>query len=198
MTQFLIIASLAVASCGGLLAETTTGDAARGEQLLRDRGCIVCHKMNGEGGNGALGSGRTAVAQLYASRLGRRDVEPRSFRVGASWRAVETRHSPSAPGRRPTCSLTSRREGISSRWAMPDGASSSSGRSSARRATVSARAFPRDAPPVVAWRSLRDPIGVCRRTCGTFRRWSPSFDRNGVNHPRFDIPGDQRSFSLSG
>ena len=61
MTQFLIIASLAVASCGGLLAETTTGDAARGEQLLRDRGCIVCHKMNGEGGNGApdLGARRS-------------------------------------------------------------------------------------------------------------------------------------------
>ena len=31
--------SLAVASCGGLLAQSATGDAARGEQVLRDRGC---------------------------------------------------------------------------------------------------------------------------------------------------------------
>jgi len=61
MARFLSIASLAVATWGGgLLAQVTTGDASRGEQLVRDRGCVACHKLNGSGGNKAPDLGRLA------------------------------------------------------------------------------------------------------------------------------------------
>ena len=53
MLRFLTIVSLAVAAGSGLPAQITTGDAARGEQLVRDRGCTNCHKLNGTGGNKA-------------------------------------------------------------------------------------------------------------------------------------------------
>ena len=53
MVRFLTIVSLAVAGSSGLQAQITTGDASRGEQLVRDRGCINCHKLNGAGGNKA-------------------------------------------------------------------------------------------------------------------------------------------------
>lgn len=52
MTRFLIIISVAtLAATSGAQAQTTEGDAARGERLIRDRGCTECHKPGGQRGD---------------------------------------------------------------------------------------------------------------------------------------------------
>jgi mono/diheme cytochrome c family protein len=40
------------------LAGAATGDAARGERLLHERGCVSCHKVDGEGGTAAPDLGK--------------------------------------------------------------------------------------------------------------------------------------------
>ena len=183
MAQYLKILSLAVASCGGLLAQSATGDAARGEQVLRDRGCINCHKVNGEGGNrariSAYGSPATIRPPAWLACCGAM-ILPRGRKPACGQRG----HSPSMPGNRPTFSLTSRLRGISSLWPMPEGVSRSSERSNARVATASGSALPRMRLPSSRWHSLRDPIGFALDT------WNPqgmerALERKGVRYPRF-------------
>jgi len=139
MVRFLAVVSLAVAGSSGLSAQITTGDASRGEQLVRDRGCVGCHKLNGAGGNKARSATRRS-----------RDFTPAAWpaccgatllRVGASRRAVagNNRHHP-AEG--PTCTPSSLPEGISIRWATPARRRFSPG-SAAPLATASPSALPR-------------------------------------------------------
>ena len=67
---------------------------------------------------------------------------------------------------------------------MPDGASSSSRAKQCSTCHGIRERVSADAPPVVAWRSLRDPIGFAQDM------WSLQGDgalvrANSVNHPRF-------------
>jgi mono/diheme cytochrome c family protein len=184
MAHFLTIVSLAVAGCsGGLLAQATTGDASRGEQLVRDRGCIICHKVNGEGGNGApdLGARRS------------RNYTPAGLAV------VMWNHAPSAWAKAGTQSKGTLAIGAgqaddlfayfsSRRYFEPLGDArrgkqvfSAKQCSSCHgiRERVSA-----DAPPVVAWRSLRDPIGFAQDMWNRQAGMGPAFERQRVHHQR--------------
>ena len=52
-TQFLILAgALALAACSGG-EKPTTGDAARGRAVFVEKGCVICHAVNGTGGKAA-------------------------------------------------------------------------------------------------------------------------------------------------
>jgi len=53
MQSFLTFCGLLVIPGGLLAAGQITGDATRGEQFLRDRGCIACHTVDGAGGGSA-------------------------------------------------------------------------------------------------------------------------------------------------
>lgn len=60
MTRYLIVIGIGTLfATSGAPAQTTAGDAARGEQLLRDRGCMVCH------GRGGVPDVVTPIARSY-------------------------------------------------------------------------------------------------------------------------------------
>jgi cytochrome c2 len=183
MAQYLKILSLAVASCGSLLAQSATGDAARGEQVLRDRGCINCHKVNGEGGNRAPDLGVRKSRNYTPAGL-----------AGVLWN-----HDPSAWAQ----------TGVRTKGAFAINAGQSADlfayftskryfepMADARRGKQIFRAkqcsschgirerASADAPTVVTWHSLRDPIGFALDT------WNPqgmerALERKGVRYPRF-------------
>jgi len=103
--------------------------------------------------------------------------------VGASWRAVKRdTHPERRASGRPVRYFTSRR------YFEPLG-DARRGKQLFRAKQCSAchgirESVSADAPPVVAWRSLRDPIGFAE-DMWNLQAMGPSFDRNGVNHPRF-------------
>jgi mono/diheme cytochrome c family protein len=184
MTRYLTIVGLAVAGCSGsLLAQVTSGDASRGAQLLQGRGCIVCHKVNGVGGGSApdLGARRS------------RNYTP----VGLT--AVIWNHAPSAWARSGTQPAGTSAIGAgqaddlfayfsSRRFFEPLGDARRGKQVFVAKQCASCHGIRErvsaDAPPVAAWRSLRDPIGFARDMWNRQSGMAPAFERKGAVHQR--------------
>ena len=182
MTKFLTIAGLVVAGSGGLLAQIATGDASRGEQFVRGRGCIVCHRINGEGGDRA--------SDLATRRS--RNYSPAGL-AGVLWS-----HAPAAwaqtGAQSPGTFTMSAGQGAdlfaffaSRRYLDPLGDARRGKRVFSAKQCSNChglRAPISDARPVVAWRSLRDPIGFAQDLWNCRAAMDPAFERQGVEHPR--------------
>jgi mono/diheme cytochrome c family protein len=183
MTRFLAIVSLAVAGCGGLLAQITTGDASRGEQLVRDRGCISCHKLNGAGG---------AKASDLATRRSR-NFTPAGL-AGVLWSHPPSAWAPAGAQSQAASALSADQAAdlfaffASRRYFDPLGDANRgkrvfTGMRCSSCHGIRERISP-DAPPVIAWRSLRDPIGFARDLWNCKAAMDPAYERKGVHYPR--------------
>ena len=181
--QFLTILSLAVAGSSGLQAQITTGDASRGEQLVRDRGCIVCHKLNGQGGNKA--------SDLATRRS--RNFTPAGL-AGVLWSHAPSAWAPTGAQSQATV-VISLGEGAdlfaffaSRRYFDPLGDAKRGRRVFTSKRCSSCHGIRErlatDAPPVAAWRSLRDPIGLARDLWNCRAAMDPAYERKGVHYPR--------------
>ena len=182
MLRFLAMV-LAVAGSSGLQAQITTGDAARGEQLVRDRGCVSCHKLNGAGG---------AKASDLATRRSR-DFTPAGL-AGVLWSHPTSAWAPAGAQSQGTTAL-SPAEGAdlfaffaSRRYFDPMGDARRGRRVFTGRRCSSCHGITeriaKDAPAVVAWRSLRDPIGLARDLWNCKAAMDPAYAKKGVHYPR--------------
>jgi mono/diheme cytochrome c family protein len=159
------------------------GDASRGEQLVRDRGCVSCHKLNGAGGNKA--------SDLATRRS--RNFTPADL-AGVLWS-----HPPSAwvpaGAQPPGTSALSPAEGAdlfaffaSRRYFDPLGDARRGRRVFTSKHCSTCHGITeriaKDAPAVVAWRSLRDPIGLARDLWNCKAAMDPAYEKKGVHYPR--------------
>ena len=183
MVRFLAVFSLAVAGSSGLQAQITTGDAARGEQLVRDRGCTNCHKLNGAGGNKA--------SDLATRRS--RDFTPAGL-AGVLWSHPPAAWTPAAAQSQGTPAI-SPSEGAdlfaffaSRRYFDPLGDAKRGKKVFTGRRCASCHGITdrinKDAPAVVAWRSLRDPIGLARDLWNCKAAMDPAYEKKGLHYPR--------------
>jgi mono/diheme cytochrome c family protein len=183
MVRFLAVVSLAVAGSSGLSAQITTGDASRGEQLVRDRGCVGCHKLNGAGGNKA--------SDLATRRS--RDFTPAGL-AGVLWSHPPSAWAPAGAQSRGTTAITPA-EGTdlyaffaSRRYFDPLGDARRGRRvfTGKRCSTCHGitERIAKDAPAVIAWRSLRDPIGLARDLWNCKAAMDPAYEKKGVHYPR--------------
>ena len=183
MVRFLAIVSLAVAGSSGLLAQITTGDASRGEQLVRDRGCVSCHKLNGAGGNKA--------SDLATRRS--RDFTPADL-AGVLWSHPPSAWTPAGAKSQATTAITPA-EGAdlfaffaSRRYFDPMGDARRGRRVFTSKHCSTCHGITeriaKDAPAVVAWRSLRDPIGLARDLWNCKAAMDPAYEKKGVHYPR--------------
>ena len=183
MLRFLTIVSLAVAGCSGLSAQITTGDASRGEQLVRERGCTACHKLNGQGGNKA--------SDLATRRS--RNFTPAGL-AGVLWSHPPAAWTPAGAQPQGTSALSPQQGAdlfaffASRRYFDPLGDAKRG-----RKVFTSKRCsgchgikerISKDAPAVAAWRSLRDPIGLARDLWNCKAAMDPAYVRKGVHYPR--------------
>ena len=183
MVRFLTIVGLAVAGSSGLAAQITTGDALRGEQLVRDRGCVNCHKLNGAGGNKA--------SDLATRRS--RDFTPAGL-AGVLWSHPPAAWTPAGAQSKGTSAI-SPAEGAdlfaffaSRRYFDPRGDAKRgrkvfTGRKCSTCHGITER-IAKDAPAVATWRSLRDPIGLARDLWNCKVAMAPAYEKKGVHYPR--------------
>jgi cytochrome c2 len=183
MIRFLTIVSLAVAGCNGLLAQVITGDASRGEQLVRDRGCTSCHKLNGAGGNRA--------SDLATRRS--RNFTPADL-AGVLWSHAPSAWVPAGAQSQGASALSAGEAAdlfaffASRRYFDPLGDANRgkrvfTGMRCSSCHGIRDRISP-DAPAVMAWRSLRDPIGFARDLWNCKAAMDPAYERKGVHYPR--------------
>ena len=176
MVRFLAIVSLAVAGSSGLLAQITTGYASRGEQLVRDRGCVSCHKLNGAGGNKA--------SDLATRRS--RDFTPADL-AGVLWSHPPSAWTPAGAKSQATTAITPA-EGAdlfaffaSRRYFDPMGDARRGRRVFTSKHCSTCHGITeriaKDAPAVVAWRSLRDPIGLARDLWNCKAAMDPAYEK---------------------
>ena len=183
MLRFLTIVSLAVAAGSGLHAQITTGDAARGEQLVRDRGCTNCHKLNGTGG--------TKASDLATRRS--RDFTPAGL-AGVLWSHPPAAWAPAGAQTQAVSALTSEQGSdlfaffASRRYFDPLGDAKRGKKVFTGRRCASCHGITdrinKDAPAVVAWRSLRDPIGLARDLWNCKAAMDPAYEKKGLHYPR--------------
>jgi mono/diheme cytochrome c family protein len=183
MLRFLTIVSLAVAAGSGLHAQITTGDAARGEQLVRDRGCTNCHKLNGTGG--------TKASDLATRRS--RDFTPAGL-AGVLWSHPPAAWAPAGAQTQAVSALTSEQGSdlfaffASRRYFDPLGDAKQGRKVFTGKRCASCHGITdritKDAPAVAAWRSLRDPIGFARDLWNCKAAMDPAYEKKGVHYPR--------------
>jgi mono/diheme cytochrome c family protein len=182
MAHFFTVASLAVAAWGGgLLAQINTGDASRGEQLVRDRGCITCHKLDGEGGNGAPDLGRRAS----------RNYTPAGLAV-VMWNHAPSAWAQAAATSKGTIAISAGQAAdlfayfSSRRYFEPPGDARRGKQVFSAKQCSSCHGIRErlsaDAPPVVAWHSSRDPIGFAQDMWNLQAAMERAFERKGVHH----------------
>jgi mono/diheme cytochrome c family protein len=186
MARFPRIASLAVAAWGGgLLAQIPTGDAPRGEQLVRDRGCVTCHKLNGAGGNKAPDLGRLASRNYTPAGL-----------AAVMWNHAPSAWAQTAATSKGTIAITPAQAAdlfaffSSRRYFEPRGDAKRGkqvfvGKKCANCHGIRERiSGAGDAKPVVAWRSSRDAIGFADDMWNLQAAMDRAFATKGVHHPR--------------
>ncbi len=186
MARFLKIAGLALATWGsGLLAETVTGDASRGAQLLRDRGCITCHRLNGAGGKKATDLGRLAS----------RNYSPEGL-AGVMWNHTPTAWARSAATANGTLAITPAEAAdlfaffSSRRYFEPSGDAKRGKHVFDGKKCASCHGIrdmvpgAGDAKTVVEWRSSRDAIGFAEDMWNLQEKMDKAFVNKGVHHPR--------------
>jgi cytochrome c2 len=181
MSRFLRILGLAEITCA-ISAQTTTGDASRGEQLLCGRGCINCHELHGQGGN---------TAPNLAKRTSRNYTQ--AYVAGEMWnhalaKSPELASSPLTNGEAVDlfAYFASRRFFESLGDALRG-----------RRVFVAkhcnachgiAGPGSAQAPAVVKWRSLRDPIAFAQELWNRSPGMLRESTRKGLPHPRLTAP----------
>jgi mono/diheme cytochrome c family protein len=183
MVRFLTIVSLAVAGGSGLSAQITTGDAARGEQLVRDRGCTTCHKLNGTGGNKA--------SDLATRRS--RNFTPAGL-AGVLWSHSPAAWTPTGAQTQGTSALSPEQGAdlfaffSSRRYFDPLGDAKQGRKVFTGKRCASCHGIKdritKDAPAVATWRSLRDPIGFARDLWNCKAAMDPAYEKKGVHYPR--------------
>jgi len=186
MARFLRIASLVAATWGGgLLAQIATGDASRGEQLVRDRGCVSCHKLNGTGGNKAPDLGRLASRNYTPAGL-----------AGVMWNHAPSAWAQTAATSKGTVAISPAQAAdlfaffSSRRYFEPRGDAKRGKQVFAGKKCASCHGIrdqisgAGDAKPVVAWRSSRDPIGFADDMWNLQAAMDRAFVSKGVHHPR--------------
>lgn len=174
---------VAVGCCPGLPQQAFTGDASRGEQWLRIRGCILCHKVDGEGGEAAPDLGRR-IARGYTP----------SVLAGLLWN-----HAPYAWAR-----IGRERAGTarfdesqaadlfayfcSRRYFERPGDAKRGKRTFASRQCAGCHGLSdrvsADASPIVAWRLLGDPIALAQEMWNRPQVMCRAFARGGLRYPR--------------
>jgi mono/diheme cytochrome c family protein len=166
---------------GGLSAHPAAGDSVRGEQLLRDRGCLMCHALDGQGAHTAPDLGRRIS----------RDYTP-AFLAGLIWN-----HAPSmwiGSGKADIFSLTENETAdllayfCSRRYFDHPGDAARgkqvfAGRHCAGCHGISESTFA-GASPVAAWHSLGDPIALAQAMWNRPQLMRAAFARRGIRSPR--------------
>jgi len=175
-----LIVLVAAGGCGNLGAQIISGDAARGEQLLRDHGCSGCHQVNRQGGHTAPDLGKpssrnytpgslSAVIWNHAPTVWARTDSPAQIlpfseeQVGDLFAYFYAQRffdhlGDAARGKRLFVDKCSKCHGIST---SPTA----------------------DAHPAVAWRSLRDPISLAQAMWNRPQLMNGAFDRKGIRCP---------------
>jgi mono/diheme cytochrome c family protein len=151
--------------------------------LVRDRGCTNCHKLNGTGG--------TKASDLATRRS--RDFTPAGL-AGVLWSHPPAAWVP-AGAQSQAASALSPQQGAdlfaffaSRRYFDPLGDAKRgrkvfTGKRCASCHGINER-ITKDAPAVIAWRSLRDPIGLARDLWNCKAAMDPAYERKGVHYPR--------------
>jgi mono/diheme cytochrome c family protein len=186
MVRFLRIAGLAAATWGGgLMADVATGDASRGEQLLRDRGCISCHRLNGAGGKKATDLGRLAS----------RNYTPASL-AGVMWNHAPAAWAETTATSKGTVAITPDQAAdlfaffSSRRYFEPSGDAKRGKHVFVAKKCASCHGIrdqvpgAGDAKTVVEWRSSRNAIGFAEDMWNLQEKMDKAFVKKGVHHPR--------------
>jgi mono/diheme cytochrome c family protein len=179
MTRPLNILGFVAAGCASvLLGQTATGDASRGEQLLRDRNCITCHKINGQGGNAAPDLGRRIsrnhspadVAAVMWNHASSRPARFGTFRLGESQAADLFAY------------FASRRY-----FEAPGDAARGKRVFAAKHCTGChgiSKPLSAEANPIAKWSALRNPIAFAQEMWNRPQTMTRIFARNGIRYPR--------------
>jgi mono/diheme cytochrome c family protein len=166
------------AACGSIWAQTVLGDSARGAQVLRERGCTGCHRVDGEGGRSAPELGKR-MARLYtpASLAGVVwNHAPSMWAPGGSLRDMDEREaadlfayfSSQRYFERPGDAARGKRVFTSKHCAGCHG--------------ISNPVAP-DVNPVAAWSGSGDAIALAQAMWNRPQLMHGAFDRNGVRCP---------------
>ncbi|MCC6858985.1 MAG: c-type cytochrome [Bryobacterales bacterium] len=178
MTRILQVLALTVAIFQpGTGAPLNIGDAARGEQLLRDRSCTACHNLDGQGGQAAPDLGRRISRSLTPAYL-----------AGAIWN-----HAPTVWARVGSQSLSESEAAdlfaffSSRRYFERRGDAARGKKVFAAKHCASchgvAKPESQDANPVAVWASLRDPVALAQATWNRPQLMVRAFDRKGIQCP---------------
>jgi len=159
-------------------AQTTGGDAARGEQLLSDLGCVGCHRGNGRGGNPASDLG-TRFARNYAP----------GYLVGVMWN-----HASSMAAKFETTPLDENQASdlfayFASRRFFERPGDGGRGKQVFIEKHCNAchgisKPLSGEAKPVLEWHSLRDPIAFAQEMWNHAPLMVPAFAQKGIEYPR--------------
>lgn len=172
-----VVIGVAVCCANVLLAQTAFGDASRGEKLLRERGCVGCHKVDGEGGSAAPDLGKRTS----------RDYTP-AYVAGVLWN-----HAVSGSAERGMAAFSENEAAdlfafFASRRFFEEPGDARRGkqvffekRCDACHGT--ADGVSGEASPIAAWGSLRDPIGFAQEMWNRSPAMLQAFARKQVGHP---------------
>ena len=174
------IFGLVAIGCGNsLLAQVRTADASRGEQLLHNRGCVNCHTIGRRSGN--------AAPDL--EKLVSRGYTPSSL-AGVVWnharfRRAEIGTSPFSEEQAADLFAYF----ASRRFFEPLGDAGRGKRIFATRHCADCHGIrtrlSAEANPVVAWRSLRDPVAFAQEMWNRPPAMAQAFARKNLRFTRF-------------
>ncbi len=170
----------AAAGMSGLPAQTLAGDAAHGAQLLSDHGCVVCHKVEGQGGNAAPDLGRRISRNYTPAYLA----------------AVLWNHVPSGAAGLGTFAFSEGQTAdlfayfASRRFFEPPGDAGRGRRLFVEKHCASCHGIAESvsANPVIEWRGLRDPSAFAQEMWNRPPAMLQAFARHGLHYPRFASP----------
>jgi mono/diheme cytochrome c family protein len=170
-----------------LLAQIATGDAPRGEQLVRDRGCVSCHRLDGAGGHKAPDLGRLASRNYTPAGL-----------AGVMWNHDPAAWARTAATSKGTLAISPEQAAdlfaffSSRRYFEPRGDAHRGKQVFTGKRCSSCHGIreqvPGGASTVVSWRSSRDPIGFAGELWNLQAKMDKAFERKGVHHPRLSSP----------
>ncbi len=178
MVRFLCILGVIAGCTSDLAAQTATGDAGRGEQLLRDRGCIICHKIEGHGGD---------TAPDLASRISR-NYTPAHL-VSVIWNHIPRWQATLEKSRLSDDQAADLYAFFVSRryFELPGDAGRGKRVFVERRCAAChgiAQPDSAEANPIAAWRSLRDPIAFAQEMWNRPQVMVQAMARQAVHYRR--------------
>jgi mono/diheme cytochrome c family protein len=179
MKQVPIVLVLLAVLCGSLPAQVTAGDAGRGEQLLREHGCIGCHEFSGQGGHSAPELG-TRLSRNYS---------PASL-IDAIWN-----HAPSMWAQAGAQRDISEEEAadlfayfLSHRYFDYPGNAARGKQVFAAKHCAGCHGLSNpllaEANPITAWRSIADPIALAQAAWNRPQLMVRAFERKGIECPK--------------